>query len=100
MRVAESEPPGVAVHVGLQAKPEPEYTWCFPKDLLHRIAMDALLGTRELKAEILDRSNTSSITAQLNVAWEKFWSDPISFASWERQHVELLFRDSAALRVS
>lgn len=84
------------VNACLQAKPEPEYTWCFPKDLIRRIAADALVGTRELKVQVLDKSNTTSIAARLNVAWDKFWSEPDSFPSWERQQVKLLFGDDVS----
>jgi hypothetical protein len=82
-----------AVHSSLGARPEPEYDWCFPKHLLQQIARDALSGTRDLKLQMPDRSCTTSIAARLNVAWEKFWSDPESFPAWERHEVEVIFGD-------
>lgn len=85
-----------AVHASLRSEPEPEYTWCFPRDLLRQIATDALAGTRELGAKILEKSDTTSIAARLNAAWERFWSAPDTFPSWERQQVKLLFGDDIA----
>lgn len=84
-----------AVHASLGFKPEPEYGWCFPTDLLQQIATDALAGTRELKIKVVTRTDSTSIAAQLNAAWEKFWASPDSFSSWERQQVDLLFAHGA-----
>lgn len=84
------------VQRSLGATAEPEYGWCFPKNLLRRIATDALAGTRALKTKVLQQSDTNSIAIKLNVAWDTFWASPESFPSWERRQVALLFEDECS----
>jgi len=80
----------------LGARREPEYTWCYPKSLLKQIAEQALLGTQEINVRIFRSAEGGTVSSELNVAWERFWSDAVGFQAWERDAVERLFRCSAS----
>jgi hypothetical protein len=80
----------------LGARPEPEYIWCYPKSLLNQIAEQALLGTQEINVRIFRSAEGGTVSSELNVAWEEFWSDPVGFQAWEKAAVERLFRCSAS----
>ena len=75
----------------LGARPEPEYRWCYPKWLLKQIAEEALRGTEDINIRIYRRGGTGTAASEMNAAWEKFWSDPVGFPSWEKDTVERLF---------
>lgn len=73
------------------ARPEPEYRWCYPKWLLKQIAEEALRGAQGINIRIYRTGDTGTVASEMNAAWEKFWSDPVGFPSWEKDTVERLF---------
>jgi len=80
----------------LGARREPEYMWCYPNSLLKQIAEQALLGTQEINVRIFRSAEGGTVSSELNVAWEQFWSDAVGFQAWEKAAVERLFRCSAS----
>jgi hypothetical protein len=74
----------------LGVRPEPEYAWCYPTWLLKRIAEEALQGTRGIGVRIYQRGDSATAGAEMNKAWEEFWSEPSQFPAWEKRAVERL----------
>jgi hypothetical protein len=78
----------------LRARAEPEYIWCYPKQLLKQIAEEAFAGTHEIGVRIFRKGEAATVVSELNGAWDKFWEDPGGFPTWERASVERLFQSS------
>lgn len=80
------------INESLGTQPEPEYSWCYPNDLLKRIASDALAATRAINCQIVSTKGSSeTVGGCLNLAWTKFWDDPALFPQWEKSEVKRLF---------
>jgi hypothetical protein len=79
----------------LGARPEPEYIWCYPKPLLKKIAEQALQGTQAIQIRIFRNGAGGTVASEMNAAWERFWSDPAGFPSWEKDAVERLFSSAS-----
>jgi hypothetical protein len=74
------------------SKPETEYQYAYPKELMEDIPRILLEGVRECNFHIVDktelaRMDNNSITKILNQAWDRFWESPSDFRSWEEAQI-------------
>ena len=83
----------------LGVRPEPEFVWCYPRQLLKQIAEEALAGTRDIHVRIFRNGEAETVASELNAAWAKFWEDPVGFPRWEGTAVERLFQSSFIERI-
>jgi len=71
-------------------RPEPEYNRCFPIHIIEKIASATLEGYQAMNCRLAVNAETGSISKILNQAWDKFWEDPINYATWERHAISEL----------
>jgi len=75
-------------------KPQVEYQYAYPEDLLRELAKLTLDGLREsgisvIPQEALTNEKDDSVRALLNEAWRVFWKDKLeNFRSWEENAVQ------------
>ncbi|MCH7726591.1 MAG: hypothetical protein IH991_08955 [Planctomycetes bacterium] len=69
----------------------PEYQYCFPNDLLTRIAEGALDGVMSIGCRIAKPTTDDTVHKILNDAWLEFWRDPDRFSVWETDAVDQLY---------
>lgn len=74
----------------LGVKPEPEYFWCYPDELLKKISTYAVSGATEIGVHVFSPSEKGTVTSVLNAAWAEFWTHPGSYVQWEKKAVEKL----------
>jgi hypothetical protein len=61
-----------------------DYTICFPHPLLTRIATYAFAGYQSIGCALSSKSSGAKTHDLFNEAWQRFWSDPTSYAEWEK----------------
>ena len=79
---------GLIIHTGF--KPQPEYQICYPEELLDKITILAFEGIGAMGTRIAHPETKDPIHSLLNMAWIKFWDNPIDYVDWEEQQVKEL----------
>lgn len=77
----------------LGVKPEPEYFWCYPDELLKTISTYAVSGATAIGVHPFSPSEEGTVTSVLNAAWAEFWTHPGSYVQWEKKAVEKLLEE-------
>jgi hypothetical protein len=73
----------------------PDYEICYPQTLIESLAQRTIEVCRSLGLRGFDHPGEpgGNIPFLLNEAWERFISDPQTFAHWERSQLEILWRE-------
>ena len=69
---------------------EPEYSLCFPVNLLQTITDEAVKGVMEMGCNITDPNNLGDTSQILKDAWDNIWNNSNGFISWEREAIQRL----------
>jgi hypothetical protein len=74
-----------------ESRAEPEYTRCFPDQLLDEICSAAWEGVEALGCRVASPTTNDEVYRLLNRAWEEFWRAPSGYGKWEQGAVDALF---------
>lgn len=68
----------------------PEYERCFPLKILESIASTSSAALAQMGCPASDSTQSTTVGAALNQAWDTFWFDPSSYAKWQRHQAVTL----------
>lgn len=69
----------------------PDYFYCYPDELIEFVACKAKDGTLEMDCRVAGKQTRDPVHLLLNTAWQKFWTNPGSYHTWEAAAVRELF---------
>lgn len=73
-----------------RSKKDGNFKLAYPDQLLELAATYALEGTKGINVKVIDGDDTDEIKSLLNMAWNKFIEDPITYLAWEKLKRETL----------